>query len=483
MKNKQSKLTLGVFTILVCGFVLTSYLSYSTTKNFILGSAETETLPLISDNIYSEIKKDLVDPINVSSLMANDAFLISWIASGEDELSAIQEYLGLIKKKYGYTSTFFVSEKTHNYYYSGGILKTISESDSHDVWYYDFIRMNKTVDLDIDNDEAKNGLMTVFINHRLEKEDGELLGVAGVGLQLTEIAEHIRHYEDLYHHKIYIVDQAGLIQIDSDRNRIETENITELIGIKEVSAEILSAGEEAKIVEYKDRNGLKTASARYIPEFGWYLIVEKDQESSLSGARRSMVRNFIVGGIIAVVISLLINGVMKRYNQRLEQQATSDDLTQLLNRRAFMDNLAREVSALNRYGYSSAIMMIDIDDFKSINDQFGHIAGDTLLVEIVNVIKETLRTSDLMGRWGGDEFIVYLSQLDREKTLLIAKRICEKVEQHEFSLGNLALNRTVSIGIAFLDSMVENVDDEICKADDALVNGKKLGKNRIEIAE
>jgi len=483
MKVKQTQLIVSVFITLVLGFVLTSYLSYSVTKNFILESSETETLPLISDNIYSEIKGDLIDPINVSSLMSNDAFLINWVLRGEDNMPEIQEYLRLIKNRYGYTSTFFVSEKTHNYYYSDGILKTISEDDSHDVWYFNFVDLNQAVELDVDTDEAKNGTLTVFINHRLEKEDGELLGVTGVGLQLNEISDHIRHYENLYYHKIYIVDQNGLIQIDSDRNRIETENITDLNGIKDVSAKILSAGEEATIVEYQDGSGFKTVSSRFIPEFGWYLIVEKDQESSLAGARRSMNRNFILGGFIALLISLLINGIMKRYNDQLEQRASSDDLTNLLNRRAFMENLTREVASMNRYGYSSAILMLDIDEFKAINDHFGHIAGDDILVKIVNIIQDSLRGSDFMGRWGGDEFIACLTRVDRENALLIAKRIHDEVEKSTFDVEGEKIQRTVSIGIAFLDPPIENEDDFVCKADDALVNGKKLGKNRIEVAE
>lgn len=481
MKLKQSKLTSGIFLILVFGFILTSYLSYSVTKNYILTSAETQTLPLISDNIYSDIKEDLIDPLNVSSLMANDAFLIHWIANGEDDLPAIQNYLDLIKRKYGYTSTFFVSEATHQYYYSDGILKIVSESDEHDVWYYDFKDLNTTVDLDIDNDEAKNGLMTVFINHRLEDEAGNFLGVTGVGLELTEIAENLNHYEDLYDHKIFIVDQDGLIQIDSDKDLIGIANIKEMEGIKDVSADILSAKDGVKIIEYRDSQGLKTASARYIPEFGWYLIVEKDQEAYLAGAKRSMIQNFILGGIIALVISITIHGVLKRYNQRFEQQATRDDLTQLLNRRAFMDILQREMSAINRYRYSSAILMIDIDDFKSINDQFGHYAGDVLLVEIVKTIKKSLRASDSMGRWGGDEFIVYLAQVDVDEALVIAYRIQQMVAERQFSINAHEIERTVSIGMVFFEPPVADMDKFICDADDALVMGKKLGKNRIEI--
>ncbi|MDK2981416.1 MAG: hypothetical protein PWQ55_1763 [Chloroflexota bacterium] len=480
---KQPQLILSVFAILVLGFASTSFLSYTVTRNFILDSSETQTLPLISDNIYSEIKSDLVDPINISSLMANDAFLINWILGGEDDLPEIQEYLQLIRAKYGFTSTFFVSEKTHHYYYSDGILKTISPTDAHDIWYYDFIRQDKEVDLDIDSDEARNGTLTVFINHRLEDEDGNLLGVTGVGLRLTEIAQHISYYENLYNHKIYIVDQQGVIQIDSDRDRIETQNITELPGIRDVSAKLLSASDGARVAEYDDGNGLRTAYSRYIPEFGWYLIVEKDQGASLAEAQRSMARNIIVGGVIAFLISLVINDIMKRYNQELEQRASLDDLTSLLNRRAFAENLAREVASMNRYAYSSAIMMIDIDEFKQINDQFGHMAGDEILVKIVDIIRKSLRSSDFMGRWGGDEFIVCLTRVDREAALQIAQRIHDEVVKHAFDVKDHSIQRTVSIGIAFMDPPVENEDDEIRRADDALVLGKKQGKNRIEIAK
>ncbi len=148
-----------------------------------------------------------------------------------------------------------------------------------------------------------------------------------------------------------------------------------------------------------------------------------------------------------------------------------------------MENLAREVASMNRYGYSSAILMLDIDEFKAINDQFGHIAGDTILVKIVNIIQDSLRGSDFMGRWGGDEFIACLTRVDRENALLIANRIHDEVEKSIFKVADEEIHRTVSIGIAFLDPLIDNEDDIICKADDALVNGKKLGKNRIEVAE
>ena len=101
---KEAGIIAGIVFLLLVGFILTSFLSFSVTRNLIINSARSQTLPLISDNIYSVIKKDLLDPINVSSLMANDAFLIEWIKSGEKGLDEITTYLQLIREKYGYTS-------------------------------------------------------------------------------------------------------------------------------------------------------------------------------------------------------------------------------------------------------------------------------------------------------------------------------------------------------------------------------------------
>lgn len=106
MRFRNTRLILGIFLFLTIGFSLSGYISYTVTKEYILSSSSNQTLPLISDNIYSAIKEDLIDPIIISSLMSNDAFLIEWVQSGEKELDAIKEYLKLIKKKYGYTSVF-----------------------------------------------------------------------------------------------------------------------------------------------------------------------------------------------------------------------------------------------------------------------------------------------------------------------------------------------------------------------------------------
>ena len=315
MKLKNTRLAIVVFSVLLVGFFLTSFLSYSATSKLIETSAFTQTLPLISDNIYSVIKQEINDPINVSSIMANDAFLINWVTSGEKNLQQIQDYLELILKKYGFTTSFFVSDITTNYYYSKGILKQISVEDDHDVWFYNFKKLNKPLDLDVDNDEAKKGLLTVFINHRLEDSSGTFLGVVGVGLKLTQISEKFREYERQFEHKIYMVDRNGLIQIHPDDSYVEQINIKNLEGISDISQQILTPSETIWISEYSDSQGKKAISVRYIQEFDWFLIVEKDNKGSLANARTSLFQNIGIGSAIAGVVSIIIYLVIKTFNK------------------------------------------------------------------------------------------------------------------------------------------------------------------------
>ena len=478
---KEAGIIAGIVFLLLVGFILTSFLSFSVTRNLIINSARSQTLPLISDNIYSVIKKDLLDPINVSSLMANDAFLIEWIKSGEKGLDEITTYLQLIREKYGYTSSFFVSEITGNYYYYEGILKQISPEDAHDVWYFDFKAKDVPLDLDVDNDEAKNGLLTVFINHRLLDHEGNFLGVTGVGLELRDIAENLAAYEDRYNRRIYMIDHDGLIQIHPDKTLVEAANIQNQEGISQISDEILSTKEEVKILEYKDHKGIKTLSIRYLPEFDWLLVVEKDQTASLQEARQSLWQNLLIGILVTIIISLGVIIAFKRYNQRLEFLASFDELTGLFNRRAFQKLLEREISIAQRYGYSSSLLMLDIDEFKSVNDQFGHFVGDKLIIDVVDAIRSNLRSTDIIGRWGGDELVIFLLRTDESEAVNTAQRIQSAVEEIKFETSQGAINRTVSIGITSV--LAEKISSEnlLKQADKALIKAKKSGKNSILI--
>ncbi|MBE0685983.1 MAG: cache domain-containing protein, partial [Anaerolineaceae bacterium] len=269
---------IGILTVvLVFSFTFTSLISYNVTRNSIDSDAKNKILPLISDNIYSEIQKELLQPIHNSSIMANDEFLVEWVLAGEQDTEEIVRYLQRIKDRYGYFSAFYISARTNNYYYYDGLLKQIRPEDEHDIWYYNFVRSGLHYDLDVDNDEATSGTLTIFINHRLEDNAGNFLGVTGVGLQMSEVGETLESYRQRFGHLIYLVDSEGLIQIHPNQDLVEKINIQELEGLQNIGTDILKNDDVTHYYEFRTKNGEETLSTRYLPDLDWYLIVEQDQ--------------------------------------------------------------------------------------------------------------------------------------------------------------------------------------------------------------
>jgi len=170
---------------------------------------------------------------------------------------------------------------------------------------------------------------------------------------------------------------------------------------------------------------------------------------------------------------------------KLEIMAITDHLTEIYNRRHFEEILKREFTRALRYNLHLSCLMCDIDHFKRINDTYGHAAGDTVLKETARLIASFLRETDIVGRWGGEEFIVLLTQAKKEDARKVAERILKAVEGHRFQ--GLPENErvTISIGIASIpeDREIDNWEKLIKYADEALYRAKRNGRNRIELSE
>lgn len=158
-----------------------------------------------------------------------------------------------------------------------------------------------------------------------------------------------------------------------------------------------------------------------------------------------------------------------------------DGLTQLANRTSFDEKLNEMVILHKRYGDPFSLMMIDLDNFKAINDSYGHPAGDRLLKGVAQKIKASLRGSDFLARFGGDEYAVILIKTDVMAASEVAGKLCEEVRASRFLLDDAALTMTLSIGIA--EVCATDTDETLLKrADAALYRAKAAGRNGISVA-
>jgi len=213
MKLQKKRFILILSLLLVTGFLITSLASFFVSRASMRSQISENELPLTGDNIYSEIQRDLLSPILISSFMATDTFLRDWVIKGEEDTSKITRYLNEVKLKYKTYTSFFVSERTRNYYYTDGILKKVSSNEVRDKWYFRVREMKTDYEINIDPDMANKDTMTIFINYRVFGYDGKYIGATGVGFAVGAVKRLIESYQEKYNRLIYFTDKDGNITL------------------------------------------------------------------------------------------------------------------------------------------------------------------------------------------------------------------------------------------------------------------------------
>jgi diguanylate cyclase (GGDEF)-like protein len=169
-----------------------------------------------------------------------------------------------------------------------------------------------------------------------------------------------------------------------------------------------------------------------------------------------------------------------KYLEKLETLSVTDQLTGLYNRRYFDEQFKREQEKINRYGSQLCLIMMDLDHFKSINDRFGHQAGDKVLVEFSQLIKQGIRNTDILSRWGGEEFILLLPETSLANAAIMAEKLRVLVKENKFSRAEKV---TASFGVAQVNKLSDNDRPAIQNADSALYQAKRDGRNRVVVYE
>ena len=240
MKQRKNQLIIIIVVLLIFGFMVASLTSFFAAKSSLRSQITQSGLPLTSDNVYSEIQRDLINPVFISFMMATDTFLRDWVLDLENDEPKITRYLKEIQVKNKTVTSFFVSEKTKKYYHADGLLKTISQDEERDKWYFRVREMKPDYEINVDIDMANNEAMTIFVNYRVFDYDGNFIGATGVGLTVDAVKMLIEKYQKRYGRNIFIFDRAGDVKLHGPDFNLETNNIFENEEIAPLAKEILS---------------------------------------------------------------------------------------------------------------------------------------------------------------------------------------------------------------------------------------------------
>ena len=425
--GERRRLIALIATLLTLGFAGTSFFAFLASRAALRASIVDNELPVTSDTVYSEIQRDLVRPIFISSMMASDTFLRDWVLDGEKTPEDMIRYLGEIRTKYEAFTSFFVSERSRRYYQSDKVLKSVVEGDSRDEWYFRVKAMSAPYEINVDRDLAHADALTVFINFRVLDYKSAYIGAAGVGINVAAIGSMAAEYREKYGRSVYFVDMAGTIVAGSpggmERAAMSAApaDIHSIEGLSAIASKALSA--ERGSFQYI-RDGKKwLLNVRSVDELGWKLFVEKDEDSAIGGIRAALWLNLAICVAITGLVLFLTGLTINRFQSRLERTATVDGLTGLLNRPALGLLADQAFKDMNRDGRPLCLVMLDLDNFKDVNDRYGHQAGDSVLVRSAAAMRSCLRGSDLACRWGGEEFLVILRSCALTESLALAEKM------------------------------------------------------------
>ncbi len=345
----------------------------------------------------------------------------------------------------------------------------------------------------------ENQGLRLSINKKSEEILSSLLDISRSIAPLLD-TEHL--FQTILEKSIQLLnaEQGSLMLLDHDTSELLvearkgiSEMVREKMRIKKgegVAGKVAESGrpllvediERHPIVRHPNRPHYKTKSFISMPikiedrVEGVINITDKSNGSNFNEYDLKLLESFTASAAIAIQRSLFY-----KQTERLKELSITDPLTGLYNRRHINERLKEEITRFKRYKHPFSLLMIDIDGFKPYNDTYGHIKGDQVLKTLADTIAISLRTIDIAGRFGGDEFVVILSQTPKVDAISIANRLKEKVNSQlsTFYVGD-SLNRlTVSMGVTTFPDDTSSFEDVLEKTDEALYLAKRGGGNRV----
>jgi diguanylate cyclase (GGDEF)-like protein len=360
---------------------------------------------------------------------------------------------------------FIVSDESKAYYTNEGLYRTLDpDNNSDDTWYTDFVQMDRTYNVTIGRDSDTPDVWTIFVDARIENEAGEFLGVCGVAVEVSDLEEILRSYEEEYDIDILFVDENGSVQIANGSVAGDV--------VQEFTLPEDRDGEQVIVTKSGSRNNYTII--KYIEPLRWYMVIRDFDPYNRTVDYMLITFNVICFVIFLLIALICLHSIIRR-NQQMFAYSYTDGLTGLLNRRSFEDDIGKlkKRSSLKNVTFAA----LDVNSLKRMNDTQGHMAGDELIKAAAVIIRDTFAPYGKCYRTGGDEFLAILDKPVGDMAALL--------DEFEDALsgwhGQYVTRISVSCGFACADDYPGySVEQLLAIADEEMYKKKKEYYSRAE---
>lgn len=324
-------------------------------------------------------------------------------------------------------------------------------------------------------------------------QDGDLYTLRNPGLVVRELSELAEESDAISFH---VASLDPVNPVNSKPDAFETEALldfergsTEAVVIEET--DIGPVYRYMAPLYYEDKCNRCHGFQNYeLGDIRGGISVSIPMTSVNEKLRENLVFSIGAGGSVMALLFLILYVMSSKFMRKLSEAqdeltllAMTDGLTKLYNRKAALERLAEEISQSSRFDSPLSCLMIDVDNFKSINDHHGHLAGDNVLVSLAETLSQSSRQYDVLSRYGGEEFLVILPKTDLGTAVTVAEKYRNKVAETPIIIDEQSVQLTISVGVAEADFGLEGgVDSLIGRADSALYEAKAAGRNRVVVS-
>lgn len=419
--------------------------------------------------------------------MASDPFLLNYIQQDTIDNEVVFDYITSVSNKFN-TLSFIAMEKHQRSIDSEKKITNLKDEGAE--WYHRLKAIDKTEFTDFGDAENPH----LFFDVKMFNEQQEFIGFIGLAVDLDHFSEQFKKFKKDFGFEVYFIDENDHITLSSS-NLMKTtfhhrrENLTNINELewyqnykktkqKNINSSInIESNNGNSIFDFSDDN--LVISQIVLKELNWRVFIVAPPITEQSAYWQLFMQRLVVFLIVSFALYYVFTLCISNFRSNLVKDSETDYLTQLPNR-SFIHWMYAQLS--NDYDHVS-VVIADIDNFKILNDTYGHLFGDDVLKIIAKELSKNLRAIDLVGRWGGEEFIFILPDTTADQAQEIVDRIRLNIARIPFTPASTSkkFNVTVSFGIS--ESSLANVELEeiLMRADKALYSAKTNGRNQVVI--
>lgn len=422
--------------------------------------------------VFELVRDELLKPLYIAETFASSIDLAATTGTQNFDEARLLRRLEKMEQDLGLV--FFVaSEQYRKQYFSNG--RTLDLVEGEVAWYFEA----KAADKDFMADLGQVGNVHLYYDVRIRGADGEFLGYVGVGKGIERFLETFDRYRSRYNYDFLFVNDRDEIILTSLPELVVTDAYIPTLGSTEWFGDATTSQQsyENEIIEVENEDFLISEFA--IQELGWRLLLLVPLEARQARITSAFFSDALTAAIVVFPLASAIMFLLLLYKRNIEKKTEVDLLTDLPNR-AYVQ---RHYDQLKRAGVQLCVVIIDLDHFKVINDNYGHDTGDRVLKAAANAFRRELREEDIVSRWGGEEFVMLIPARSIETGKAIAERARQNLERLDIETPKSHLSVTASFGVAFGSAVSESLAELVAKADEVLYQAKQEGRNQVRLYE